>query len=430
MHVVTAVLWFALGITLVLLVFDSALRTFVLPRGATPVVSRATFIGLRMVFNGLARAARTYDGRDSVMALYGPVGLLLLPVVWMVMVVTAYTAMFHALGVSGFERAFEMSGSSLFTLGFVRPPDLPTNILAFAEAATGLGLLGLLIAYLPTIYTAFSRREVRVAQLEVRAGQPPAGVNVLVRAQQMERFHLLDDFWRTWQEWFTELEETHVSIGVLSFFRSPVGHRSWVTASGAVLDAASLRLAAVDLGFDPEAGICVRAGFFALRAVADYFGIPYDPDPHPGDAISITKDEFLEACDQLAAAGIPVRADRDAAWFDFTGWRVNYDVAAARPGRLRDGAVRAVVVRPVLALPAGHDAAGPAAPDRAVELEQAALGLGVAVVEADEPLEAEGPSERFVVDAQEERVARDLARVRGHGATLAVERGGDVDRAS
>jgi len=326
MHVVTALLWFALGITMVLLVFDSALRTFVLPRGATPVVSRGTFIGLRMVFNAIARAARTYDGRDSVMALYGPVGLLLLPAVWMVMVVAAYTAMFHARGVSGFERAFEMSGSSLFTLGFVRPPDLPTNILAFFEAATGLGLLGLLIAYLPTIYTAFSRREVRVAQLEVRAGQPPAGANVLVRAQQMERFHLLDDFWRTWQEWFTELEETHVSIGVLSFFRSPVGHRSWVTASGAVLDAASLRLAAVDLPFDPEAGICVRAGFFALRAVADYFGLPYDPDPHPGDAISITKDEFLEACDQLAAAGIPMRADRDAAWFDFTGWRVNYDL--------------------------------------------------------------------------------------------------------
>jgi hypothetical protein len=60
--------------------------------------------------------------------------------------------------------------------------------------------------------------------------------------------------------------------------------------------------------------------------VCDYFGLVYDPDPHPGDPISISKDEFLDACDQLAAAGIPMRADRDAAWFDFTGWRVNYDV--------------------------------------------------------------------------------------------------------
>ena len=29
--------------------------------------------------------------------------------------------------------------------------------------------------------------------------------------------------------------------------------------------------------------------------------------------------------DQLAAGGVPVRADRDQAWRDFAGWRVNYD---------------------------------------------------------------------------------------------------------
>jgi hypothetical protein len=326
MRVLTEVLWFALAIALVLLVFDSAIRTFVLPRGATPFVTRSVFIVVRSCFNLVARGARTYDGRDSVMALFGPIGLLMLPFAWMLMVLAAYTAAFHGLGVRGFEKAFEMSGSSLFTLGFVRPPDLATNVASFAEAATGLTLLGLLIAYLPTIYSSFSRREVQVAQLEIRAGNPPSGVHLLVQSQRMERFHLLDDFWSTWQQWFTELEETHTSLGVLSFFRSPVGHRSWVTASGAVLDGASLRLAAVDLPFDPEAGICVRAGFFALRAIADYYGIPYEPDPRPGDPISITKDEFLDACDELVAAGIPVRADRDAAWFDFTGWRVNYDV--------------------------------------------------------------------------------------------------------
>lgn len=324
--VVSAVLWCVVGVGLLVLVFDSVIRTFVLPRAATPVVTRAVFIVVRSGFNLVARAARTYDGRDSVMSLFGPIGLLTLPAVWAAMVLAAYTAMFHALGVRDVERAFEMSGSSLFTLGFVRPPDLPTNVLAFLEAATGLTVLGLLIAYLPTIYSSFSRREVLVAQLEVRAGDPPSGVHLLVQSQRMERFHLLDDFWVTWQQWFTELEETHTSLGVLSFFRSPQGHRSWVTASGAVLDGASLRLAAVDLPFDPEAGICVRAGFFALRAIADYYSIPYDADPQPGDPISVTQDEFGQACDELAAAGIPVRADRDAAWRDFTGWRVNYDV--------------------------------------------------------------------------------------------------------
>ena len=43
------VLWFALGIGLLFLVLDSALRTFVLPRAATPLVTRVVFIGLRSV---------------------------------------------------------------------------------------------------------------------------------------------------------------------------------------------------------------------------------------------------------------------------------------------------------------------------------------------------------------------------------------------
>jgi len=325
MSVATDVLWFLLGIALMLLVIDSALRTFMLPRGAAPVLTRAVFVGLRMVFNLVARATRSYDGRDSVMALYGPVGLLVLPGVWMILVVAAFTAMFHAVDVRGFERAFEMSGSSLSTLAFVRPSGLASNVLAFLDAASGLALLGLLIAYLPTIYGAFSRREVLVAQLAMRAVEPPSGVAILVRAQEMERFHLLDDIWVPWQQWFAEVEETHTSLGVLSFFRSPKAHRSWVTASGAVLDAASLRLAAVDLPFDPQAGMCVRGGFLSLMAVAAYFGLPFEGDPAPTDPISVTRELFDAACDELASAGVPLKADRDQAWRNFTGWRVNYD---------------------------------------------------------------------------------------------------------
>jgi hypothetical protein len=319
------VLWFAGGTVLLVLVIDSAVRTFMLPRGETALTTRAVFVGLRGVFNRLVRLTRTYEGRDRVMALYAPVGLLVLPLVWLVLVLGAFTAMFHALGVRGFERAFEMSGSSMFTLGFVRPPDVATMTLAFFEAASALALLALLISYIPTIYGAFSRREVLVAQLAVRAGEPPSGVDVLARAQLMERFQLLDEMWVQWQQWFAEVEETHTSLAVLSFFRSPLAHRSWVTAAGAVLDAASLRLGAVDLPFDPQAGFCIRGGVFALRAVATYFGLPFDPDPAQDDPTSISEDEFLEACDRLVAAGIPVRADREQAWRDFNGWRVNYD---------------------------------------------------------------------------------------------------------
>jgi len=325
-HVVVEVLWFVVGVAVVLAVADSALRTFVLPRGVAPPLTRGVFATLRAAFDAAAGVCRTYDGRDAVMALYAPIVLLVLPLVWLMLVIGAFTAIFHALGVSGFEHAFEMSGSSMFTLGFVRPPDLATTTVAFVEATIGLALLALLIAYLPTIYAAFSRREILVAQLAARSSDP-TGVSILVRAQEMERFDLLGDLWVGWQVWFAELEETHTSLGILSFFRSPRAHRSWVTSCGAILDAASLRLSAVDRPFDPQAGLCVRSGFVALQAVAEYFHLPFDPDPRPTDPISIAREEFDDACERLAAAGIPIRADRDQAWRDFNGWRVNYDRA-------------------------------------------------------------------------------------------------------
>lgn len=90
------------------------------------------------------------------------------------LVLVGYTMMFRAVDVPTFTEAFRTSGSSLLTLGFLQPRDLPGVTLAFSEASIGLGLLALLIAYLPTIYGTFSRREVLVAQMSVRAGIPPS----------------------------------------------------------------------------------------------------------------------------------------------------------------------------------------------------------------------------------------------------------------
>ena len=39
----------------------------------------------------------------------------------------------------------------------------------------------------------------------------------------------------------------------------------------------------------------------------------------------MTRDEFDDLCAQLAKVGVPLKADRDQAWRDFQGWRVNYD---------------------------------------------------------------------------------------------------------
>ena len=313
------------GALVVLLMLDSAVRTFVLPRGVTVLYSRIVFILIGRVFRLVASRARTYEGRDRVMAMYGPFALVTLPATWLLLVVGGYMLMFRGFGVSGWRQVFTESGSSLLTLGFVKPGDLPTTALVYSEAAIGLFLLTLLIAYLPTIYTSFSRREVLVAHLTARAGTPPSAFDLLRRAYLIERLYDLDDLWVSWQLWFAELEETHTSLSVLTFFRSPKPDRSWVTAAGVVLDAASLVNSTIEGPWQPMAALCVRSGFTALRSIADFFGIENDHDPSPTDPIAIAREEFDDVCRQLAAIGVPIKQDRDQAWRDFSGWRVNYD---------------------------------------------------------------------------------------------------------
>ena len=195
----------------------------------------------------------------------------------------------------------------------------------FVEATLGLGLVALLISFLPTIYQQFSRREVLVSQLDVRAGTPPTPVALFRRAKRIGWIEELDDFWLEWERWFTEVEESHTSYLSLPFFRSPHPGRSWITAAGAVLDSASSAPRRSTCRRSWQAQLCLRAGYLALRHIAEPYGIRFDPDPAPTDPISITRDEFDQVLAELADIGVPLRSDRDQAWRDFAGWRVNYD---------------------------------------------------------------------------------------------------------
>jgi hypothetical protein len=196
---------------------------------------------------------------------------------------------------------------------------------SFAEATIGLGLLAVLIAYLPTIYSSFSTRETMVTQLSVRAGTPPTAWRMLELAHRADFLNDLDRDWQEWMRWFSAVSETHTSLAVLPFFRSPNPHRSWITSAGTVMDAAALRLAVLNIPFSAAPGLCIRSGYMALREIADFFGFEHDADPAPDDPISVSRDEFIAIYEELAGAGLPVRPDRERAWRDFAGWRVNYD---------------------------------------------------------------------------------------------------------
>jgi len=295
------------------------------PRSASDRLTNSVFRSSWVLFRTFLRRRTNYFDRDRVMAFFAPITLITLPGVWLVLVWVGYTAMFWGLGVDGISQALKTSGSSLFTLGFIALDDLLRALLAFSEAAIGLALLALLIAYLPTIYSSFSRRELAVSLLEVRAGSPPSAEEMVVRFHRLQRLHLLHDIWETWETWFLDIDESHTSLAMLVFFRSPQPERSWVVAAGTVLDAAALVGSTVDIPHDAQADLTLRAGYIALRHIADYFRIAYNPKPKPNDPISLSRADFEATYERLQAEGVPLKPDRDQAWRDFAGWRVNYD---------------------------------------------------------------------------------------------------------
>jgi hypothetical protein len=319
---------FVLGLALVGYTLLSAVKTFVVPRPHSDWITASVFVTLRRVFDLCIYRMHSYESRDRLMALYAPIGLLLLVPVWLTLVMLGYMAMYWATGITSLNQDFAISGSSLLTLGFAKGETLFDTLLSFSEAIIGLILVALLIAYLPTMYSAFSKREVAVNQLSVRAGTPPSAAELIARAHRIGALPSLRDLWVQWESWFAELEESHTSLAALVFFRSPDPHHSWITAAGAVLDSAALLLSVVDVPNQPQAALCIRAGYLALRRVAHYFVIPYNPDPHfPKEPISVTRQEFEAICDQLASGGVPLKPNRERAWQEFGGWRVNDDQA-------------------------------------------------------------------------------------------------------
>lgn len=313
-----------IGFLLQLMILDAAIRTFLLPRVANVRLSRWVARLVGVIFRMIARTSKSYSVRDRILSLYASIVLLSYQTLWLVVSLVAFALGFVAAGAQSFLFAFKLSGSSLFTLGTsAAPGDL--NILQFIEAAVGLTLLALLIAFIPTLYAAFQRREFSVSRLSVRSGIPATPWGILEFAQSVESYDRLDELWREWEQWFIEVGETHTTLPILNYYRSPSVNQTWIGAAASVLDAAALFNAAVDTKPSPTAGLCIRSGWLTLRRLADYFKIPYPTTLNRSVHVSISREEFDIVIARLERGGVPIVVDREAAWLDFVGWRVNYD---------------------------------------------------------------------------------------------------------
>ena len=165
MQTITHVLVFIAGLSTVLLTLSSAVSTFVLPRAARSQLNRIVFGLLRRIFDFILHFAKTYPQRDGIMAYYAPIAIMMLVPTWYVLISLGYAAMYWSLGVGNFSADLRLSGLSVLTLGFEAPRTVFLTVLIFTEAMIGLILVALLIAYLPTMYAAFSAAKVYKAGL-------------------------------------------------------------------------------------------------------------------------------------------------------------------------------------------------------------------------------------------------------------------------
>ena len=312
------------AVAVAVLAVRSAVRAIVVPRGIPDRLTRVVFRVLDAPTAwraGRASSAAELDRRTFGLAIRL---LLALLVTWLGAIWLAGAGMQWALSGGSAGRVFSASASALTTLG-VSSPGGGASAAVYIEAVLGVGLLALMIGYLPSLYAAFSRREALVSKLAARTGLPPAAQVILRRLWQPAGPQtVLNETWRAWEDWFVDLGETHTSFPVLAFFHSPQTDKSWITAGGAVLDAAALALAAVDADWGPETGMCLHAGIVSLRHIADFHGIPYQRDVST-EGIAVTKHEVIAACQEMKAAGVAVVSDLDAAYDRFHSRRAEYD---------------------------------------------------------------------------------------------------------
>jgi hypothetical protein len=323
-----------IGGLLVLAAWASVVGTLIVARSVSGRLTRCVDWIAEHAYWLALRRVTDYRRRDRMLATQPAAILLMQLVMWVGVAYVGFAFLLWPFATRGAAAAFTDAGSSMFTLGFAEPAGAVPAIIVFLGAATGLVILTLQIAYLPTLYGAFNRRETEVALLNARAGVPTWGPELLARTHyalgtDMSTLDTMPELYALWERWAADIAESHTTYLPLVRFRSPGALSSWVTSLLAVLDSAAMFLA-LSPGQAPEvpARLCLRSGFTCFTRIAQAMGLDVPSEHDASDGISLTYQQFLDAVDRMKQVGFPVERDPAEAWPDFVGWRVNYETAA------------------------------------------------------------------------------------------------------
>ena len=271
----------SLGAALALVVLWDAFETILVPRriGRRVRLTRYFYWFTWRLWRRLALLARRPSGRESLLGIYGPISLLLLLACWAFGLIVAFALIQWAVmglarpSIADLATQLYMSGETFFTLGFgdITPSTVPGRLLSVIESGLGFGFLGTVVGYLPTMYTAFSQREVEIALLDARAGSPPTAVEFVTRVFSHGCEEWDDREMREWERWAAQLLETHISYPQLAYYRSQHSNQSWLGALTAILDSSALVMAAHEGPASRQAKLTFAMARHALVDITQIF---------------------------------------------------------------------------------------------------------------------------------------------------------------
>jgi hypothetical protein len=349
--IVTHLLALVVGVLLAAAVLGSALQTVVLPQEGFPRLSQFVFA---LVYRILVHGREDDPRGRSLRRLYAPVALVSLPLAWMILMMVAFTGIYWGTHDLSWSQAFEVSVSSLTTMGFSEPNGTGRIWIAFVEATIGLGLVALLISYLPTIYSAYNGREKGTNRLRPIAGSPPSATEYLRTLQRLGSLES-PEMWRNAADWMLDLEQTHTAFPILTYFPESDPEQSWVATMGSVLDASALVFAVSEVDFGDVFAEAQKGpltvlvyGLPLVVRIARAVNIPLPPPTRLPDLMeqvgarppetSISRADYDAVLAALAGILVVEPGREEEAWRRFSWIRSAYDPAL----RALAGVTRAV----------------------------------------------------------------------------------------
>jgi len=185
----------------------------------------------------------------------------------------------------------------------------------------GLVTMALVIGYLPTLYGAYSRREVQLLALDDLTDEATTPVGFLEASHAGGRVEAVAAAFADWERWCDEVYDSHSAYPMLALFRSRQPGQHWLTGLAVVMDAAAICVATIDGPRNGPAARLLRRGTMLVKHLRGLPTVGLE-DAEVADSFG-DEQRFRAGYQRLAALGLPLHP-HEQAWSDLRRLRAGY----------------------------------------------------------------------------------------------------------